>query len=636
MGKDFGRELRKLDLVTQTAAKADITDIQTFLQKHRNRVLYAVGSGGSFSVAKVFELFCYKAGWTAITTSPLGLQDIPDQIRKAAFVLFSASGKNNDIKNAYRFLSMIEPYGILSLCMREDSPLKGLQRDNLHNQYFEYQMPVKKDGYLAVESLISSTILLTKSFSAVTENPFFHFAPEHSWGKKFFCDELLESVLERETIIVLHAGITSPAAIDLESKFSETALGNIQLVDYRSFAHGRHFWLSSRKERTGIVALYGESDSCLAERTMSYIPENIPVVRICVQDSNMEGLLDAMDAVFQIVERAGAILQVNPGKPHVEEFGKKLYHLNYDIYKYSKLNKINKSKAESAAFRKVGLSDAYLWEKYREAAQRQLKTYRKKGFAGVVFDYDGTLHCGGNGSTTELSIRNRLNELLEQGLMIGIATGRGKSIRTEMMEWVRPELWSKVTIAYYNGGVTGCLDDVCQPNKNVPIPKPLEELRERIFYNSDMDLINHIDGIKDRNPYQLTFTENGNTHSTAMRMTLKALLEGIEGLRVMESDHSIDIVPASSSKNNIFRVYQEQGLEMDQFLKIGDSGIQGGNDFDLLNHLFSISVDTVSDRIDNCWNFAPLGMRNLEATFYYLTKLKKRPDGMFSLEMGII
>lgn len=636
MGKDFGRELSNLHLVTQKAANADVSDLQVFLRKNHNRVIYATGSGGSFTVAKAFELFCIKAGWTAITTTPLGLRDIPDQLRKSSAVLFSASGRNNDIKNAYRFLSMTEPYDVLSLCMKKDSPLKDIQRENLHNHYFEYQMPVKKDGYLAVESLISSIVLLAKSFSAATEKPFFYVNPEHIWRKDFFDPKHLQHVLERETIIVLHAGITSPAAIDLESKFSETALGNIQLVDYRNFAHGRHFWLSSRSERTGVIALYGKSDTTLAERTLTCIPDNIPVVRACVQDNNTEGLLDALDAVFQIVEEAGSVLQLNPGKPHVDDFGKKLYHLNYDICKKSRFNEINKSRAGSAAFRKTGLCDDFLWDKYRAAAEKQLKAYKRIGFTGIVFDYDGTLHYGKIASPVELSIQSRLNELLEQGLLIGIATGRGKSVRTEMKEWVHPEFWKNVTIAYYNGGVTGCLDDDRQPDKNVPISESLETLRERILYSADTDLINRIDGIKDNNPYQLTYTEDGTIHSSATLRRLKTLMEGIEGLRILESDHSIDIVPISSSKNNIFHVYREQGFEIDCFLKVGDSGARDGNDFDLLNNPFSLSVDAVSDKAENCWNFAPLGMRNLEATLYYLRKVNKREDGMFSLEMGIL
>ena len=41
---------------------------------------------------------------------------------------------------------------------------------------------------------------------------------------------------------------------DLESKFTEAALGHLQIADYRNFAHGRHHWLAKRSETSAILA----------------------------------------------------------------------------------------------------------------------------------------------------------------------------------------------------------------------------------------------------------------------------------------------------------------------------------------------------------------------------------------------
>ena len=46
--------------------------------------------------------------------------------------------------------------------------------------------------------------------------------------------------------LVLHGPSTRSAAVDLESKFTEAALGNVQLADFRNFAHGRHHWLAKK------------------------------------------------------------------------------------------------------------------------------------------------------------------------------------------------------------------------------------------------------------------------------------------------------------------------------------------------------------------------------------------------------
>jgi hypothetical protein len=54
----------------------------------------------------------------------------------------------------------------------------------------------------------------------------------------------LADMWERRTTVVLHGPATRVGAIDLESKFTEAALGNLQVADWRNFAHGRHHAIS--------------------------------------------------------------------------------------------------------------------------------------------------------------------------------------------------------------------------------------------------------------------------------------------------------------------------------------------------------------------------------------------------------
>ena len=58
---------------------------------------------------------------------------------------------------------------------------------------------------------------------------------------------------DRATIVVLHGHVTQAAAIDLESKLTEAALGQVQLADYRNFAHGRHHWFAKHGESSAII-----------------------------------------------------------------------------------------------------------------------------------------------------------------------------------------------------------------------------------------------------------------------------------------------------------------------------------------------------------------------------------------------
>src|SRR5207244_3270959 len=85
-------------------------------------------------------------------------------------------------------------------------------------------------------------------------------------------DRRCQVLWKRPTVIVLYGPETYPAAVDLESKFTEAALGSTQLADYRNFAHGRHHWLAKRGTDTGVLAIVTDGDRELAESTLTLLP----------------------------------------------------------------------------------------------------------------------------------------------------------------------------------------------------------------------------------------------------------------------------------------------------------------------------------------------------------------------------
>ena len=61
-----------------------------------------------------------------------------------------------------------------------------------------------------------------------------------------------------------------------QAHYTEAALGNLQLADYRNFAHGRHHWLAKRSRTGAVLAFISDADRTLAERTLHLIPSDIP------------------------------------------------------------------------------------------------------------------------------------------------------------------------------------------------------------------------------------------------------------------------------------------------------------------------------------------------------------------------
>lgn len=619
MGKNYRKELNSLNCIYDSAMEANIDILINFLSKYRERHLFGIGSGGSYSVAAAFEYLCIKAGFSAQKLTPLELGMLQYQLSTSAAVLFTAGGSNNDSKNAYRYMVELEPEGVLTCCMRLNAPIKKLQRENIHNYYYEYKMPVAKDGYLAVESLMSSIILLVRAFGRIIKSDFFSLPPKRIWSSHALDKKILKEVMEKDSIFILYGGITMPAAIDLESKFSEASLGNTQLVDFRNFAHGRHYWISDRRHTTSIIALVGESEKRLANNTLKLLPTDIPVLKVDIDDSTVEGLIEGLYYSFEIVGDAASIRDFDPGKPRIEEFGKKLYHLNHDIGKRSCMIARRKDKIKMAAYRKVMKHQGVGFPEYQKFSQIYWDNLLGRTYKGIIFDYDGTLHDKNIASMTEHLLFKKLNEFLENNIIIGIATGRGKSVRIELKNKIESKYWKKVLIAYYNGGVIGYLDDDTKPNKKeAKMPKAFNEIIN-ILSLSDIE----------ENPYQLTLIKDELGMTSIEFQLLKERILGVKDIKIMETNHSIDIIPINSSKRNLFKEYN---LSEEEFLTIGDSGDLGGNDYELLYGNTGLSVDYVSTSLYSCWNYALPGMRNLEATEYYLNMVDIKEEGVFCLK----
>ena len=73
--------------------------------------------------------------------------------------------------------------------------------------------------------------------------------------------------------------------------------------------------------------------------------------------------------------------------------------------------------------------------------------------SAVVLDYDGTL-CDEADRCKGLStpVARELVRLLRAGVMLGFATGRGKSVKVALRKQIPKKYQSRVVVGYYNGG----------------------------------------------------------------------------------------------------------------------------------------------------------------------------------------
>lgn len=632
MARPYAFEMAQLVETFEWATSTNIDALCRAVGSAGLSPLRAIGSGGSLTAAHALAaLHQQHTGNIAAVATPLEAVEEPLD-GNVVHWLISAGGRNVDILAAAKVLIFREPRQLAVLCGRDDSPVAKLCKAHPFVDLLPFPPPVGKDGFLATNSLLGFTTLLARAYAS-------EFGDDVEWRATL---ELVRAgiaelsslsaeweaeasrVWTRPTTLVLFSPSTRIGAIDLESKFTEAALGNLQLADYRNFAHGRHHWLAKRGELSAVLAFITESDRALAERTLALIPENVPQARIELPGIGSTAALMSLVAALRITGWVGKVRGIDPGQPGVPSFGRKLYNLSLS----RPVDKADPqiSACDAAAIkRKTGSSPQRLdaagelqrWQLSLDAMRDRLLATR---FVGLVLDYDGTVVDTRDRFSPPLTlIQDELVRVLEADVWVAFATGRGASIRRDLQGFLPSSLWRKVLIGYYNGAEVSGLEDDGAPDGHNEAGDDLKVIANALSAQPELA---HAAKQTDR-PRQITL-EGARVLPEARLWDLAQqviLATRAPNLRVTRSSHSIDIVPEEVSKLNVVtRLRNEIGEGA--LLTIGDRGRWPGNDHALLSEPFSLSVDEVSVDPDTCWNLAPPGQRGPAATLHYLRALE--------------
>jgi hypothetical protein len=168
----------------------------------------------------------------------------------------------------------------------------------------------------------------------------------------------------------------------LESRFVERALGNLHTADWRNFRHGRNHWLAKRADETGVVALVGKSDISLARRTLETIPAEIPRAVVTFSGDADIQAIRALTVALRIAGAAGDVIGIDPGRPGVPEFGRKLFGLDPRLTR--------PSAGEAAIQRKIRVAPE-IEGIFRSRYPHVVGEISNARACGIVLDDDGTL-----------------------------------------------------------------------------------------------------------------------------------------------------------------------------------------------------------------------------------------------------
>ena len=632
MARPYATEMAKLADTFDWAVTIDIGPLRQAVRTAGLSPLRAIGSGGSLTAAHALASFHQRfTGRIAAVATPLEAVGEPLDAAVGTWLL-SAGGGNVDILASAKALVGREPRQLTVLCGREDSPLAELCRVHPYTDLLLYPPPAGKDGFLATNSLLGFTTLLARAYAVEFGAPdewesavasLLPIMPAQSVAS---ADWQAGTALlwSRPTTLLLHGPSTRVGAIDMESKFTEAALGNLQLADYRNFAHGRHHWLAKRGDISAVLAFITDADRTLADRTLALIPADIPRARLSFSGNASATALAALLAALRIAGWAGVVREIDPGRPGVPEFGRKLYNLPLPRSAADAVDGLP-PRALAAITRKAGVSPARLaavgeLDSWRSALDIFRDRLSQATFAGVVFDYDGTIvDTRDRFRPPPVAMAAQLTRLAEAGVRLAIATGRGASVRRDLQACLPKALWGRVLVGYYNGAEIALLDDDAAPDG---CDTPCGLLGPLSLALRAQPELARAARQTDR-PYQITLEAvRVMAESRLWDLAHQVILStGVADIGVTRSSHSVDIVAAGVSKLNVVSRLREY-VGAAPLLTIGDRGRWPGNDYELLREPYALGVDEINADPLTCWNLAQPGQRGPTATLDYLSSLE--------------
>lgn len=631
VGKSYFKELGQLKDTLIRAIEADVSDFSTYVKDIGGSVLWSIGSGGSFSTALFSSLLYQKLGGLSLSSTPLDFIMNSSYLDAQNILLLTAGGRNKDIISAYQNALVRNPNKIGIICGNKKSRIKKYIKNSENTFYFEYPLPDGKDGFLAVNSIAFFSTILARGY----ENYFNININESKIDDIFvesndfieYCTDNILNISDMESVIVLYGPTGKPAAFDLESKFTESGLKNVQLSDYRNFGHGRHYWLAKNPEKTGVIFYVSDEDKKIAQKLIKYIPSNIPSIVI---DSKLNFPVNAISLLiktFYFIGIYGKEKNIDPGNIQVPSFGRKIYHLtipkkivfyemNNNHLEYLKKYIIHNKLSQKIHYYEN--SNLCAWIKYLNIFIEKLE---KSNIQSIIFDYDGTL-CKKNEKNLGASQKmgEIIHNLIDDDILIGVATGRGKSVRKDLQRILPKKTWDNLIIGYYNGSDISKLNDNKKPDKSLKLNEELKNLLNILENNKIYEALFRFE----TRPNQITVTSKIYSLHESWSIINELVVTNKLNLTVMMSDHSIDILSTKANKlhvyNEIKNIVNKNHLK-GEILCIGDKGKWPGNDYFLLTTPFSLSVDTVSLSPVSCWNLSLPGIRNVYATMKYLEAL---------------
>lgn len=612
----YQQELEALPQTYAEALGADLEKLERVVARLGSGPASFIASGGMMAVAslaaQLHEQACLEP---AIPMTPLAAISRPSLTTSGA-ILFTSSGKHPDAKEVMRRLGRpgMRPAAVLTHRASESLPsLADVEVVTLP------PLPLK-EGFLAVNSVLSMCVAIIRCYLGDV-------LPK-KLPELDKCDRLPSTI---DRLLLLHPPSLVSAAVDLETRLVEVGLAAVQVADLRNFAHGRHTGLAANSSRTAVLALSDAGSRELTEATIRALPTELPISRWHTEKQWPESVLPHLVMSMYACGSLGTANHVNVGRPRVPAYGRKLYRL--PMRRKLPENLVGPIERKLRGVGGIPTS-TNIRSNYQAALNQWIEEVGQQRFGALALDYDGTV-CSTyrRFDPPSDSLVQAIVKLLEQGMIIGFASGRGQSLPGDLRKVIPKDFWDQVEIGMYNGGVLSRLSDDLE---DLRTPSSLiRSVEERL---NDLPIVENLCLTPRRD--QLTVEQAGGAwlkEGLLVELVSDAITRppAID-VKVVASGHSVDVVPMSSSKVAVVeRLKEVTGYS--EVLCIGDQGQIGGNDFELLAcQKWTLSVDRASADPGRCWFLGDGSVAGPDLLHRYLKALSKRRTGFAFKAKGFL
>lgn len=604
MGRQYRDELTEL-AATSSGAGMPPLQLARAISASGAQPLIVVASGGA-QVAAHWLAHLHLA----VFGRPVSVQTPLEFLSQTSFCdcavwLVSQGGQHADIISAAHWAVDNTPLTTYTLVGRADSPLAELV-DARGGLSCCLSMGSGVDGFLATNGLWAMLCALTRAYLpqwGLPNSPAIDDALVAiilGWAKH--AAETVSDIAFRPSYAVIADPWTMIGARDLEIRATEASLGQVWVADYRNLGHGRHFWLADRADDTSLLLLASQGYEALDRWTRADLPDGLEQIPISVPFTGPIAGLASVAFSMQLAGRLGHHLNRDPGRPGVPLFGERLYAGDVERPQTSRAAV---TLAQGAVVHKLGVDpiqvDEHEYGYWFDAWHAYRKSLHQRMIQAVVFDFDGTLvfsHHRWGGIPSELAAQ--LRRLLDHGLYVGIATGRGDSVQKILRRAFEGSDLSRVLVGYHNGATVRALEasaaDLDGDCDHRLLLQAGAALRAQLGHAAEIQMRAHQCSLKPTKAQTLR----------DLWFQVRDVLDqqsDTASLRAWLSSHSVDIcAPGASKLNVISHLTGELYLRDDAILRMGDRGAWPGNDYELLDHPCGLSVDQCSLNPLHCWN----------------------------------